>query len=223
MYSTWYRFLPEDVEVLGVQYPGRENRCRERSLDSIGAIAACCAEMLLWWEDRPRFFFGHSMGALVAFEVARELRRQGRPLPGMLVASGRRAPHIPEHRPPVSHLADEEFVAEVGRRYGGIPAEVTEDQELLSVTLPALRADFRCLETYAYSKERRMALPILVLGGQDDEETVPETLSAWERETERICTVQMFPGGHLFINHAGEDIVKLLGRVLPAYQGEVRC
>jgi surfactin synthase thioesterase subunit len=68
-----------------------------------------------------------------------------------------------------------------------------------------------------------MTLPILVLGGQDDKETVPETLSAWDRETDGICTVQMLPGGHLFINHAGEDIVKLLENVLPAYQGEVRC
>ena len=149
MYRTWLDALPPTIELCAVQLPGRENRLREPAFASMQRLVDALVPALTPTMDRPFALFGHSMGALVAYEVARALYatpHAAQPL--HLLVSGRRAPHLSDDEAPMRGLSDAQFVAEIGRRYGGIPAEVLRHQELLDLLLPSLRADIAAIETH---------------------------------------------------------------------------
>jgi surfactin synthase thioesterase subunit len=165
--------------------------------------------------DRPFAFFGHSMGALVAFELARELRRRAAPAPFLLGVSGYRAPHRPDPHPPFSHLPDPEFLQEVCARYDGIPPEVLAEKELLELMLPVLRTDILALEGYVYSADRPLDCPVSSFGGEDDPSVSREDLGAWRDQTQATFSVRTFPGRHFFIDSAR-------GAVLQAVRDDLR-
>ncbi len=154
------------------------------------------------------------MGALVAFELVRELRRRGDRAPFLLVLSGHQAPTRPETEPPFSHLPDAEFLEEVQRRYDGIPPEVLAEEELLQLLLPVLRADIQVLETYAYRKEPPLDCPISCFGGEDDRHVSLADLEAWRDETRGTLRVHTFAGGHFFVDTARDDVLSALSRDL---------
>lgn len=207
VYRGWPNALPPEIEVCAVRLPGREARLAEPSFTRADDLVPAVAEALEPLLDLPYALFGHSMGAVAAFELARELRRRGRALPVKLLLSGARAPERPNPDPPLSHLSDEDFLAEVHRRYDAIPGAVLENPELLQLLLPCLRADFAVFESYSYREEPPLDCPIAAYGGLDDPRVSGDDVTAWSRHTTGPFSVRMFPGDHFFI-HGAEPAVQ---------------
>jgi medium-chain acyl-[acyl-carrier-protein] hydrolase len=199
IYRQWLTEMPAPVEVCAVQLPGREARLREQPFKDLPTLVAAAADGLAPYMDKPFAFFGHSMGAMVAYELARELRRRGQTGPVHLFLSGRRAAHLPDSHPMVHGLPDEEFKQEL-RRLGGTPEAVLEHQELMEMMLPMLRADFQLVETYAYHPEEPLVCPIAALGGLADAEAGQPELAPWRQHTTGDFSLRMFPGGHFFLH-----------------------
>lgn len=203
MYRTWLHALPPSIELCAVQLPGRENRFREPAFTSMQRLVEAMVPALSPAFDLPYAFFGHSMGALVAFELARALRALPHvaPLTHLLV-SGRKAPHLPEDDAPMRGLADDAFIAEIGRRYGGIPDEVLRERDLLDLLLPGLRADMTAIETHAHLAGPQLRCPIDAYGGDADPRATAGQLAAWRDHTQAGARVRTFPGGHFYLNDA---------------------
>lgn len=218
-YRSWGDLFGAEVEVTAVQLPGREMRLREPPFDRVGPLVTAVADVLEGVTDpRPYAIFGHSMGALIAFELVRELRRRGRPLPVALVASGRNAPHMPPRDPLMHPLPHDEFVARL-RRFEGTPEAVLEHEELMEMLVPLLRADFAVNEAYTVRPEAPLELPLLAMGGVDDEEVSREGLEAWEGYTTGPFDLKIYPGGHFFLNHLPGDVTRAVREAIRAAMG----
>jgi medium-chain acyl-[acyl-carrier-protein] hydrolase len=212
IYRTWAEGLPAGVQLCPVQLPGREDRLMEKPYDRLQALVSALADVLdPYLEDLPFVFFGHSMGALVSFELARELRGRNRIGPLRLYVSGYRTPHLPDPDPPIHDLPEEEFLAEL-RRLEGTPEEILENQELTQLLLPALRADFAVCETYIYTNQRPLSCPIIAFCGVEDKEFRREDLEGWWEHTEDRFHLWMLPGNHFFIHihNAREQLLRIL-------------
>lgn len=198
VYRPWSTALPAQIEVCAVQLPGREGRLREPALASIGEMVAALETALLPHFDRPFAFFGHSMGALLACELARALASRSGPRVAQLLVSGRRPPHLPETETPIHTLSDDAFVASIGHRYGGIPAEVLRHRELLALLLPGLRADMKAIETHPFEAGPLLDCPIIAFGGDSDPRTPRQQLDQWQAQTHGSLRVRSFAGGHFY-------------------------
>lgn len=213
IYRSWSAQLPAEVALYPIQIPGRETRLLEQPFTQIDALIPALAQALRPHLGMPFAFFGHSMGALVSFELARYLRDSRAPTPIHLFASGRRAPQIPSADPPIYHLPEAEFLAEV-RRYNGTPDDVLENAELMQVVLPALRADFTLLETYAYRPGEPLACAISAFGGLDDHRVSQEALTAWREQTRGAFRMRMLEGDHFFLHSARDQLLGYLSEDL---------
>jgi medium-chain acyl-[acyl-carrier-protein] hydrolase len=187
VFRTWV--LP-GIEVWGVQLPGRGERFSEPPMVDIDRLLDALYPDLLPFFDRPYAFFGHSMGALLAFELAR------RSSPQHLLVSGRRAPQVASSQ--LHTLADDAFLSEL-RRLNGTPPQVLENAELMALFLPILRADFRVCETYEYHMGERLECPIVAFGGVDDRTEPLELLEGWRSLTAGSFELQKLPGDHFFL------------------------
>lgn len=201
--------LPADVEVCAVQLPGRERRIREPALESVDAIVDHLVPVVGAEAGLPYAIFGHSLGALVGFELVRRLRREGYPLPLRLFASAHRAPHLPDPDPPIHHLPDERFIAEL-RGLNGTPQAVFESQELLDLFLPVLRADFTAAETYVYRSGAPLPCAITAIGGTGDKMISREALQAWREHTTGDFALHLLEGDHFFIHQRHSDVMRIL-------------
>jgi medium-chain acyl-[acyl-carrier-protein] hydrolase len=158
--------------------------------------------------DRPAAFFGHSLGALVAFELARWLRDRRLPLPAPLMVSGARAPDSPEEQSPLHRIMpDAAFAEAVMARYRAIPPEVMADEELLALVLPALRADLTINESYVYADAAPLPIDIVAYGGADDFLVREARLMQWRAQTSARFAHRMFAGGHFFVNDATGELL----------------
>jgi medium-chain acyl-[acyl-carrier-protein] hydrolase len=207
IYREWPALLPADVEVCAVQPPGREGRLAEVPHADMHDLASALYDAVLAELDRPFAFFGHSNGALMAFELTRTLRRRGGPLPRRLFASGRAAPQLPPVTDPLHDLPADAFRDQL-RLLSGTPEEVLEHPELFELLLPLLRADFALDETYRYDPEPPLGVPITALGGLDDPFVSRERVAAWEAQTESGFRLCMLPGGHFFVNTHRDAVVR---------------
>lgn len=214
VYRQWPAGLPDSLEVCGVQPPGRGNRLREAPVPSIADLVDALLPELLPQLDLPFAFFGHSMGAVLASEVTRALAARGGPLPRHLVVSGRRAPHVPSPDAPFHTWPDGAFLAEIQRRYGGIPPELMEQPDVLALLLPCMRADMTALEKYAPGPRPPMSVPITVFGGADDPLAPREHLEAWRAETTGPFRLREFPGGHFYLEPRRTDLLADLSATL---------
>jgi medium-chain acyl-[acyl-carrier-protein] hydrolase len=199
-YRQWAAHLP-DLEITLVRLPGRERRLSEPPLTKLDALVKTLAAEILPYCDRPFAFFGHSMGGLIAFELARSLRRCDHPQPVHLLLSGCRAPHLPSLHLPIHSLSDADFIQEL-RRYNGTPEAVLTNAELMQFFLPTLRADFTLIETYCHTAEPPLDRPITVFGGLQDAEINPEDLEAWRAYTTENFVRHLLPGDHFFMHSA---------------------
>jgi medium-chain acyl-[acyl-carrier-protein] hydrolase len=175
----------------------------------MGALVTALADAMETYLDRPFAFFGHSMGAVAAFELARELRRRGRPAPEILIASGARAPQFRRDYVPGPAPTRAAFLEELARLQG-IPAEVLEDPVLMRAILPALEADAALYRTYVYVEEPPLSFPIRAYGGAADPNVRREHLTAWGEQTTGSFAMRLFPGGHFYLNAAREDFLRAL-------------
>ena len=199
-YRLWPAGLPSELEVCAVQTPGRESRLREPPYADMGSLVDATLEALQPVLDFPFAFFGHSMGAVVAAELTVALGRRGGPLPAHLFLSGHRAPHLPDPEPLLGGLVDDLFVTEINRRYGGIPPEILQERELMELLLPGLRADIRALESYRPTTALHLGCPVSVFGGTDDRRATRGQLEAWREGATGVFRVNMFPGGHFYLD-----------------------
>ena len=197
-YRDWCDALSPDVELCGVQLPGRESRFKEQPYTRLADLARDLAGALDPYAQVPFAFFGHSMGALVAFALARELRRRNQPGPELLMVSGRRAPQQPDPDPPIHALPEPSFLEEL-RELNGTPEAVFENKELLQLLIPILRADFAVCETYEYVHEDPLTCPIVAYGGIQDPDVSREDIAAWAYQTSGSFTLRMFPGDHFYL------------------------
>jgi medium-chain acyl-[acyl-carrier-protein] hydrolase len=200
--------LPDDIEVIAVQLPGREPPSQSLPLDSIAAMVdAVLPAIAAAVDDVPFALFGHSMGALVAFETTVALEAGAGPLPSMLFVSGRRSPDELQHAPPIDDLADGDFLDELQVRYGGVPDVVRREPELVALLLPGLRADVRAFETYSPLTTRMVECPVHVYGGRDDLHPRVGQLHGWQRVARQPIRVRTFPGDHFYLSVEREALV----------------
>lgn len=215
-FRSWSNSLPPTVEVCAIELPGRGSRLMERPFTRLEPLIQELTPVLLPYLNKPFAFFGHSMGALVSFELARILRKEYGLSPVHLFVSGRRAPQVPDPDPPIHTLPEREFLDEL-RRYNGTPESVLENAELMQLFLPTLRADFAVLETYVYTPEPLLDCPITAFGGLEDWKASCDDLEAWREQTNAEFSLQMFPGDHFFIHSAQPLLLQLLSRRLHHY------
>jgi surfactin synthase thioesterase subunit len=182
IYRDWQQYLPPTIEVLPAQLPGRGPRLQEPSFVSLPDLVTALRTAITPLLDRPFAFFGHSMGAVIAFELARSVRRGLACEPEVLCVSGWRAPQVPSDKPPSYNLPNDEFIAEL-QQMAGTPREVLQHTELMELVTPVLRADFQLIQTYHFEAGPPLACPIGAYGGLDDNEAPRELLSMWRSQT----------------------------------------
>ena len=205
IYRTWAQKLPPSVEVVAIQLPGRATRMHQPLVSKVTDLVEPIADALTPFLNEPFAFFGHSMGALISFDVARFLRRQGRALPWHMFVSGRSAPQLDREHRVLYNLPKEEFLAEL-QQLDGTPREVLEHPELMDLVLPMLRADFSICDTYEYKEEAPLACPITALGGLQDYDVSRRRVEAWREQTSATFTLRLLPGNHFFI-HTNETLL----------------
>ncbi|HEY1067418.1 MAG TPA: alpha/beta fold hydrolase, partial [Pirellulales bacterium] len=209
IYFRWRQLLPDQIEVVPVQLPGREQRYREPFAESIAAITAELEQAILSEADRPFAIFGHSLGASLGLDLVRSLERRGGPRPGVFFASGRRPPHLPENEAPLHELPDDDFLRLLQERYNSLPAALLNNAEMRRIYTTTLRADFRLLETHDYRHGQVLATPVVALGGADDAPHVAE-IAQWREYTAADFVSHILPGGHFFLQSAQDEVLKLI-------------
>ncbi len=219
-FFDWSERFGAETECVALQYAGRGQRLRERPLTSVEALVKEIAGNVAGLLDKPFSFYGHSFGGVVAFELAREMRRLGLPEPDHLFVGASRPPHLEREYPPIHHLADGEFVENVQTRYGGIPAAIYRDPEVLEMFLPAMRADFTAYETYRFSPGAPLDLPIAAFAGADDRAVKPETLGEWTVHTTSDFDLTVLPGGHFFPTTSAKQLTRAMETRIAAHLNE---
>jgi medium-chain acyl-[acyl-carrier-protein] hydrolase len=209
-FNHWPSSLPPDVELNIFQLPGRETRLKEPLYTEAGPLIRELSAIMGDYLDAPYVFLGHSLGAMLAFETIRALRSAGARLPLHLFVIGRRAPHLPLDGEPMYRLSDERLV-EWMRRLGGTPDKLLQMPEMMELFLPILRADLQVNETYRFSPQAPLELPISCFGGVQDSQASRAQLEAWREHTTAGFNVRMYPGGHFFLKDYQATLLRDIG------------
>ncbi len=205
-FHSWISALqPTGLNVYPVQLPGRANRMQEPRLQEFSQVIPPLIAILESFFDVPFAFFGHSMGALLSFELARALRRAHYPLPSALFLSATSPPHLIQSAR-LENLPDALFVENLTTKYHSIPVEISSNTECLALFLPTLRADFSLLSTYAYREEDPLDCFITCFAGLDDPDVKLEELPSWQRHTSQLVEIHTFPGDHFFLQRYQQEI-----------------
>jgi medium-chain acyl-[acyl-carrier-protein] hydrolase len=207
IYRSWADDMPAEIEVCPVQLPGRERRLREPSFTHIDPLIDALVPALEPYFDMPFAFFGHSMGATIGYELAQRLASEGKTLPQHLVTSARRAPQLPPEDEKIYYALPADEFKERIREIQGTPEEVLDNEELMDLMLPLLRADFELVDTYPPSTAPPLDCPITAFGGLKDHEVPREELEAWGEVTSRRFRLRMFPGDHFFLNEDPRQVI----------------
>lgn len=214
-FRSWQGVMPGEIQLCPVEYPGRGRRILEPLCTGLPDLLDDLTPLILKSQEKPFAFFGHSLGALVAFEMTRRLRKIGGPQPLALFVSGYSAPHLPRSSEPMHTLPEDQFIQQL-REYNGTPEEVLQNPEIMEMVMPILRADFAVAETYFHESEPALEVPLISFGGLEDRDVPLAELEAWREYTEKRFQVRMFPGDHFFL-HSAED--RLLGELIRQLQG----
>ncbi len=212
-YRTWQDELPASIEVCAVQLPARENRLGDAPVGDMARLVSMIADGLHAHLAQPFAFFGHSMGAVISFELARELRRRGGLRPVHLFASACPAPHIPDTD--ATHDLPEAELIEYMRKLGGMSEEVLQHRELMEMILPVFRADTSITETYQHATEPPLEVPFTTFGGLEDQKATRDDLDAWRQHTHGAFSLRMVPGGHFYIQQdTRSQVLAVVGKVI---------
>jgi medium-chain acyl-[acyl-carrier-protein] hydrolase len=207
VFSKWSTEFPSNIEVHIAHYPGRGSRHNETPIRSLVTLIDRLAQAIQPLLDKPYIFFGHSLGGTIAFELTHHLRQNELPQPHALFVSACPAPHLPRPHAPTHVLPDDEFLTSL-KKLGGISDEILQNQEMLDLLLPVLRADFELIETYRHTYDKPLDCPIFALGGIEDPRVSHEQLEGWTMHTHAAFESTYFPGDHFFINTARASIIE---------------
>lgn len=216
LFRSWPAHLPPTIEICAVELPGRGGRLQEPPFTQLAHLLEAMVPALLPYLDKPFALFGHSMGALISFELARHLRRAYDLRPICLFVSGCRAPQMTAAHPPLHVLPEAKFMAEL-RRLDGTPEPVLQHGELMQLLLPLLRADFTLYETYTYDDEAPFECPISAFGGAQDPLVSRHSLAAWRDQTQGAFKLRILPGDHFFLNSACACLLQAITADLTPY------
>lgn len=208
IYRSWQRHFPDNIEVCCVQLPGRENRLAEPLFTSMQPLVETLAEALVRSLDRPFAFFGHSMGGLICYELAKLLQHRYQLTPTHLFVSAIRAPEIPD---PIQwhSLGDQELMTEL-RQLPGVPNEALEHAELMQVMLPTIRADSSVTETYVYRQVEPLRFPITAFASEQDELIPRAMIEPWRNYTTAAFDLILVDGHHLFVQEQAQQIIRVI-------------
>ncbi|MER5539494.1 thioesterase II family protein [Streptomyces mirabilis] len=208
--------LSPGIEVLAVQYPGRQDRRLEPCPASIPELADRLLPLLVEeWADRPLALFGHSMGASLAFELAGLLEQRAGIVPMMVFASGRRAPSRFRPEDDVHLRSDEALLHEI-KQLAGTDGRVLGDDEVLRMVLPAIRSDYRIAELYRPERVHQVSSPVMALVGDNDPKAELDDVRAWQEHTSGGFTMEVFPGGHFYLTEQASRLILRIRDVLTA-------
>jgi medium-chain acyl-[acyl-carrier-protein] hydrolase len=214
LFSGWAAKLPAGVQVCPVRPAGRESRLRVPPPPSIPALVAEIADALAGHDDLPLVAYGHSMGALVGFELARELRRRRRPTLDHLFVAACRPPHCRQVDVALSQLPEPELLAAIETSYGALDPELREFPDVLRLLLPALRADLAAVERYRFVDEPPLACDLTVFGAAEDRSVNLATLAEWRRHVTGSVVTRSVAGGHRFVAAGGDEPLNTLAAAL---------
>jgi medium-chain acyl-[acyl-carrier-protein] hydrolase len=212
-FRDWQDALPDFIEVWPIQLPARGRRISEPPFTRVGDVVDAVEKALFGYLDKPYAIFGYSMGALIAFELAR--RAEACPVlsPSHLFVGARGAPHLRSRMGPTHKLPDPQFLLEL-RRFQATPDEILDDPELIQFFLPTLRADFEVAMAYEFLEGPPLRCPISAFGGLEDPDVPTEDLEPWQLHTAAHGSLQLFPGGHFFLNARRADLLSAISRDL---------
>lgn len=210
VFHPFASLLPDSIEMMAVQLPGRETRLAEAPFRRMEPLIDALLHEIQGALRRPFAFFGHSMGALIAFELTRALRRHGMPLPQTVVVSGRRAPTVPNTEPPLHVLSDAAFVDALVKRYDAIPQVIRNEPELMALFVPVLKADFATFETHVHRDEAPLDCALGMYGGADDPQT--RQMEGWAGLFAGPASSRVFDGGHFYFADQRRAVVAALAK-----------
>ncbi len=213
IYRKWTFDLPEEFEVLPVEYPGRGARLQESLKLEMSSLVDELIASIETYLDKPFLFFGHSMGALVSYELTRKLGQLQLPLPEKLFLSSHSAPQITKRTPIMHKLPKNEFIREL-KELNGMPKEFFESEELLDIFLPIIKADYTVCETYKFDSASKLNMPFVAIRGINDETVLAEDMIDWGKLTENKFNFYEFPGDHFFITKKQEEFISFFQKLL---------
>ena len=218
IFHGWGARLKPEIEVWAAQPRARGMRFRESPLESVAEMAEEYLEAmrpgLTPGSARPYAFYGHSLGGLLAFELTRRLHAEGLPLPEHLFIGATVPPHMGLVHERIGHLEDEAFVEAIQQRYGGIPAEVMREPELMALFLPALKTDFAAYEKHVHRQGKKVPVPVTVFAGAGDHASTAVLLEEWERHTSGPFELRVTPGDHFFLTESSEMVLQRIRKTL---------
>lgn len=212
-FMPWQAVIDPTIEIMAVQLPGRGARMGELPYASIPALIKALAPEIAHRSDLPFAFFGHSLGGLLAFELARYCKLNYMAMPEHLFVS---ACNAPQHRNPPEglHLLPDDAFIDKLRSYNGSPPEVLRHRELMEIMLPSIRSDFALVDGYRYRSTIPLTMPITVLAGTRDEHISPERIAGWSNETISTCCIRWFDGDHFFIHSHRDAVIECISAEL---------
>lgn len=216
IFRQWSKDIIKEVEVVAIQLPGREERFDEPQLSNICEVIDNLCLNFADYTNKPFIFFGHSIGAMIAFEFTRALRKHSMLQPKHLIISGAKAPQVPITKSPIHSLPTVKFIEEL-KKYNGTPDHIINDEEMMSIFIPTLRADFCVAETYKYIGEEPFNHPITAFGGLNDDTFDSQNLQKWQTQTTSSFESYFFPGDHFFINSSYDKVIKIVNFILQNY------
>lgn len=213
IYHKWSKSIDGQLEVCPVQLPGRANRMNEMPFTNVDCLVEVLSERISPFINRPFAFFGHSMGAIIAYELAQRLASTRGLEPVHLFVSGRSAPHVKSEEKLTYNLPKNRFIAEI-EKLNGTPQEILQNPELLELLLPLLRADFQLVETYRASDSGALSCPITVFSGTNDEEVALGELEQWKQHTTGRFAIYVLDGDHFFISQHSQFLIATISETL---------
>lgn len=213
IYHHWPQLIHPKLVVCPAHLPGRGRRFSERPIEQVDCLINELLVAIIPYIDKPYAFFGHSMGALVAYELAHKISKAGFRQPEHLIVSGKQAPHLSRNKHNLHHLPEAAFKEEL-KQLNGTPQEVLDSVELMELMLPLLRADFKLVETYQYNHSTPLTMPITAFTGVDDVDIPVSDIIDWKVHTHNDFKYYELPGDHFFINKAGGEICEIINKII---------
>lgn len=214
VFNKWGDYFKSQINVLAIQLPGRENRFNETLIDSVEAIVKHLFDKIIGFiSNKPYYFFGHSFGGLISFELANLIQVRKLPMPKSLFISGCRAPHYKHYTKQIHNLEEDDVIAALAE-YGGTSTFLLENKELMKLYLPQICADFKACATYQYVDKPPLLCPIRVFGGKEDPDITNQHLQGWSKYTISDFQVHLFKGGHFFLHSEIKQVIEKITNLL---------